>query len=116
MSKVTIVSGMSPQKGQKHRSSENFTTKGMADSVLIRAYYDYGSGHEKEATDIVFDIKVDKSGLDPTWQEGIRSGRVSGNTGDRNLYIANPIRDAGSAFRQDTFTVEVIANSSRVIA
>lgn len=108
--RVTIESRMTPLPNQNHRSSQNFTTKDMAKRVIIRAYYDYGQPNQKEAGDLVFDIKVDKSGLDTTWQKQISSGRETKNTGNRNLYIANPKRTGGSDHSFNVFTVEVTAN------
>lgn len=101
--KVTIVSEKQPQKGQHERSSNNFTTSDFnKDATLtFRAYYDYGMATQSEAKDIIFDIKVDKTGKDPMYLDNIRSGKVAENTHHRNLYIANPQHATGS------FTVEV---------
>ena len=63
--------------------------------------YDYGMPTQSEAKDIVFDIKVDKTGIDSTYLDDIKSGHVADNTHHRNLYIANPKNAKGS------FTVEV---------
>ncbi|WP_395547677.1 MULTISPECIES: hypothetical protein [unclassified Lacrimispora] len=101
--KVTIVSEKQPQKGQNERSSNNFTTADFSENARLtfRAYYDYGMPTQKEASDIVFDIKGDKTGKDPMYLDNIRSGHVADNTHHRNLYIANPQKATGS------FTVEV---------
>lgn len=90
---VTVLSSKSVQSGQKHRSSINFTTEsfGKNCSLIIRAYYDYGTTDQREAKDVSFDIKVDKTGTDSTWKENIKSGYCCNNTNDRNLYIANPV-------------------------
>lgn len=89
---VTVTSGKNVQSGQKHRSSINFTTEGFGEdcSLIFRAYYGYGTNDQREARGIIFDIKVDKTGHDPTWLSNIQSGYCCENTDDRNLYIANP--------------------------
>ena len=101
--KVTIVSERDKQRGQKHRSSNNFTLADFSEKAKLtfKAYYDYGMATQLEAKEIVFDIWVDKTGKDPQYQNGIKSGHVAENTHHRNLYIANP-RDAKSSF-----TVEI---------
>jgi hypothetical protein len=102
--KVTILSEKQPQRGQKERSSDNFTTAVFKDNARLtfRAYYKYDlAGGIEEAKDIVFDVKVDKTGKDDVYLEGIKSGHVADNTHHRNLYIANPKGAEGS------FTVEV---------
>ena len=80
-----------------------FTTEdfGKDSRLTFRAYYDYGMPTQSEATEIVFDIKADKTGKDPMYLDNIRSGHVADNTHHRNLYIANPQHAKGS------FTVEV---------
>jgi 1-phosphatidylinositol phosphodiesterase len=101
--KVTILSESRPLKGQKNRSSNNFTTADFPEdtSLTFRAYYDYGTPKQSEAKGIEFDVKVDKTGYDPTYLNRIHSGHVADNTRDRNLYIANPSNADSS------FTVEV---------
>lgn len=101
--KVTIRSEKSPQSGQSHRSSNNFTTADMPENTTLtfKAYYDYDEKDQREATDIIFDVKVDKTGHDPTLLENISSGATCHNTHHRNLYIANP------QHATESFTVEV---------
>ena len=101
--KVTITSEKQKQKGQTERSSNNFTTADFSAKARLtfKAYYDYGMPTQVEAKDIVFDIKVDKTGKDPVYLNNIRSGHVAENTHHRNLYIANPENAKSS------FTVEV---------
>lgn len=97
--KVTIRSEKQPQSGQDHRSSNNFTTADFPENATLtfEAYYDYGEKDQRETKDIVFDIKVDKTGHDPTYLEKITSGTSSKNTHHRNLYVANPV-NATKAF------------------
>ena len=62
-------------------------------TVGIYAYYDYGTENQKEATDITFDIKENKTGTDPTLLKGIKSGTTDSSgqiTGRKKVYIANP--------------------------
>jgi len=101
--KATIISESQPQKGQDERSSNNFTTAdfGEGTRLTFRAYYDYGMFTQKEASEVVFDVKADKTGKDPIYLENIQSGHIADNTHHRNLYIANPKNAKGS------FTVEV---------
>ncbi len=89
---VIITSEKQPQKGQDHRSSNNFTTEqfGKDSSLVFRTYYDYGTGDQKVATDITYDIKVDKTGKDTTYLSDVRFGECKKNTDNRNLYIADP--------------------------
>lgn len=100
---VTIRSEKAPQDGQNHRSSNNFTTAEFPEKATLtfKAFYNYGTQAQKEATDIIFDVKVDKTGHDPMFLDNISSGYTHINTHHRNLYIADP-RHATEAF-----TVEV---------
>lgn len=101
--KVTIISEKQPQKDQKERSSNNFITADFPENARLtfKAYYDYGMATQSEATDIVFDVKADRTGKDPVYLKNIRSGHVADNTHHRNLYIANP------QHAESSFTVEV---------
>lgn len=103
MTTVTIRSNKAPQPNQKHRSSNNFSTADFPENATLtfKTFYDYGTSAQREATDILFDVKIDKSGTDPTLLQDVFSGATHKNTSDRNLYIANP-RHA-----MDTFTVVV---------
>lgn len=96
---VIIVSEKQPQSGQKERSSNNFTLADFHEDarLTVRAYYDYDEPTQREAADIVFDIKADRTGKDPVVLNGISSGYVMENTHHRNLYIANP-RNAAESF------------------
>lgn len=109
---ATIKSNKEPQPGQKHRSSNNFTTADIAQDAFItfRAYYSYGTAVQSEASLLKFDIKVDKTGTDPTYLNQISSGHCCGNSHDRNLYIANPT----DALQEFTVVVDdtIIVDSS----
>lgn len=96
---VTVVSAAQPLDDQEHRSSVNFTTEDMQQKspskdmimLCIYAYYDYGEATQTVAEGVTFDIKVDKSGSDPTFVSGVGHGIFVQNTSHRNLYIANPV-------------------------
>ncbi|WP_444643806.1 hypothetical protein ACRQU7_03720 [Caproiciproducens sp. R1] len=96
---VIIVSEKQSQSGQKERSSNNFTLADFHEDarLTVRVYYDYDEATQREAADIVFDIKADRTGKDPVVLSGISSGYVMENTHHRNLYIANP-RNAAESF------------------
>ena len=96
---ITIKSEKSEQSGQKHRSSNNFTTADFPQSATLNflVYYRYGQIDQVNAPNVLFDIKVDKTGHDPTYLHNVKSGDSHKNTRHRNLYIANP-RNAEEAF------------------
>jgi len=85
----TIHSEPHPQKGQKHRSSENFGTNDMAD----------WGGLKWECPDKVsFNVKKDVSGgIDTTEFENVKNGTVTKYKSHRNLYISDP-KGASTAF------------------
>lgn len=89
---VMIESQPSPLEGQKHRSSINFTTEQFDEkcSLLFSAYYNYGKTTQERALNVVYDIKADKTGIDPTYLSDVTFGECHQNTHHRNLYIANP--------------------------
>ncbi|WP_292834798.1 DeoR family transcriptional regulator [Nostoc sp. JL33] len=83
-----VTSQPQPQRGQKNRSSGNFSTQGCAANLIWTS-----------PTPIVFDVKQDRSGKsDPTTFSGLTNGVVTGNPNQRSLYIANP-RNASGNFR-----------------
>jgi len=79
---VSVVSEPQPQSGQKHRSSDNFSTDNLDD---------WGGLKWSCPDGISFDVKKDKSGLpDSTEFSNVSNGTITKFSGDRNLYIANP--------------------------
>lgn len=81
-----VTSNYKPNKNQKHRSSDNFSTKGMNEGTHLLWCVPDG---------ISFDIMYDKSGAsDPTLASNVTNGALtqfSGSFKDTNrLYIANP--------------------------
>ncbi len=89
-SSVSVVSEDSPQKGQDHRSSPNFSTKKLTEGSQLT-----WTSSEKDA---VFDVKEDKSlASDPTIFTGLSNGAVTDFVSKSGLYIANP-ENAHGAF------------------
>ena len=84
----TVRSEAAPQKGQDHRSSENFGTNDMPDWGRLKWTCPEG---------VTFDVKKDNYGIDSTEFENVTNGKVTNYKSHRNLYIANP-RDINTAF------------------
>ncbi len=83
-----VTSESRPQRGQKNRSSGNFSTQGCSASLKWTS-----------PTPIVFDVKQDRTGRsDPTTFSGLTNGVVTVNPNQRSLYIANP-KNASGNFR-----------------
>jgi len=87
-----VVSESKPKKGQKHRSSDNFSTKGMNSGTHLLWCVEEG---------ISFDIMVDKTAAsDPTCATSVTNGFLTPFTGyfkdASNLYIANPKGASGN--------------------
>jgi hypothetical protein len=86
MACASITSEPTPQAGQKHRSSDNFSTGGCG-SVSIRWSAPGG---------ITFDVMKDVSGgTDPVIHAGLTNGSITSNDQARSLYIANPRNATG---------------------
>lgn len=84
----TVRSEAGPQKGQSHRSSENFGTNDMPDWGKLKWTCPEG---------VTFDVKKDSPGFDGTELENVTNGKITNYKSDRNLYIANP-RGSSTAF------------------
>jgi hypothetical protein len=77
-----VRSEAGPQKGQSHRSSENFGTNDMPDWGKLKWTCPEG---------VTFDVKKDISGgRDSTEFKGVKNGDTTDYKSHRNLYIANP--------------------------
>ncbi len=86
-----IESASDHWSGQKERSSENFSTKGMGPGTSILWNAPEG---------VSFDIKIDKTAAtDPFYANGVKDGTITPYTSESKLYIANPKGAEG------TFTV-----------
>jgi hypothetical protein len=78
---ATVISEPHPQRGQRHRSSHNFSTRGCDGRVL---QWTCPPG-------IYFDVKKDITwGTDPTMFWDVTNGSVTENASSGRLYIANP--------------------------
>lgn len=84
----TVMSEAGPQHGQKERSSNNFSTSDMGGGTAI--YWSCPEG-------ISFDVKIDKTGTDPFYANGITNGTITSFQNNSKFYIANP-RNAEKAF------------------
>jgi len=97
---AAVQSEPQPQKGQKHRSSGNFSTV-SADSCATILIFKIDKSNPKWNS-IRFDVKEDKSeGKDPVIYTDVYSGNREPVVRERSLYIANP--EGADA----DFTVEV---------
>lgn len=77
----TVTSEPGPQHKQKERSSGNFSTSGMGGGTAI--YWSCPEG-------ISFDIKIDKTGTDPFFANGVTNGTITSFRDESKFYIANP--------------------------
>lgn len=74
-----VTSEAQPQRGQKHRSSGNFSTQGCTTSIQWSL-----------PANIKIDIKEDISGgRDPNFYS-LSNGAIKQNLNKRDIYIANP--------------------------
>jgi hypothetical protein len=84
-----IVSEPEPLRGQRHRSSENFSTESMPAGTT---YLSFAVQGRSDIDQITFDIMQDISGgEDPVIYPGESNGSQSSNVKKYpELYIANP--------------------------
>jgi len=111
---ATVVSEPHPQKGQKHRSSNNFTFDFPA-CQPYRLIWQIEDQPGYDWRQIVFDIMQDKSGKDPVLMSGMSSGiwtEVFGE--DKKLYVANPRRankEGNLPSDYSSFTLKIYAEA-----
>ena len=85
---ISVVSEPAPQNGQKHRSSNHFSTKSLDDGSALTWTCPDG---------VVFDVKQDKTlATDPTVFSGLTNGSTTELVHKSDLYIANPKNADGS--------------------
>lgn len=77
----TIESEPTPQKGQDHRSSGNFSTKGMNNTGSILWNCPEG---------VTFSVWIDKTGKDGVMADNLYNGAITPYYESDKLYIANP--------------------------
>ena len=78
---VSISSAPAPLPGQSHRSSVNFSLGDLTN---------WGELLWECPDGVAFDVKVDRTGHDPTLCKQIGNGSVTPFYSDRSVYIANP--------------------------
>lgn len=93
--KRTVVSEKGPKKGQKHRSSDDFSTKGMNSGKILWTCDD---------DNITFDVNINKSGTDGVFATSLYNNAVTDFISSDKLYIANP-KNATQSF---TITYRII--------
>ena len=84
-----VLSLPHPQKGQKHRSSGNFSTDdAAANATSLRFKIDRSNPNWAS---IHFDVKRDRSGgTDPTIYKDVYDGNKEPVERERDLYISDP--------------------------
>ena len=97
----SVKSESKPQKGQKHRSSDDFSTKGMNSQKLLWTCPD----------GITFDVNINKSGKDDVWASNLFNMAITDLSPNANLYIADP-KGANESF---TITYRVFEDNPNYI-
>lgn len=93
---ASVTSEGQPQKGQKHRSSGNFSTEGVPGGYS-KFYWEISGTAEPDS--IKFDVMRDvPMGFDPTEYSDLKNGSVTEIKQERSLYIANPKGSYGGDF------------------
>lgn len=90
---VTVHSEATHQSGQKHRSSNNFSTSSLKDKSGNEPTYMLVSCPEG----VTFDINIDQHGTDPVWNNDVYNGAILPYHSEEKFYISNPA-GAGSSF------------------
>jgi len=89
---VSVTSEKGPQKGQKHRSSNNFSTSSLQGSKGAPNYMVVSCPDK-----VTFDLNVDKSGTDEVYDNDVYNGAILPYRNSDKFYIANP-SGASSSF------------------
>lgn len=77
----SVISESKPKSGQKHRSSDNFSTKALSKSSYIMWGCPEG---------VTFSVHVDKTGTDEVFATGLSNGSFTEFRSSDKLYIADP--------------------------
>jgi hypothetical protein len=97
---ASITSKSSKQKGQKHRSSGNFSTEEAPPGTKWLIWYVTNNDNKDQ---IIFTVMEDKKlEHDPTAFKHLKDKQITEYKSSRSFYIANPHNAAG-----ETFQVEV---------
>ncbi len=98
---ASVTSSWSPQPGQQHRSSGDFSTQQAPPGTTELLWRVSGGGSQT----VSFDIMENKSlGFDPVLFDNLTDGSATSFHSSRSLYVANPRGATGQ-----TFTVTVYA-------
>lgn len=93
---ASVTSGGTPQPGQSHRSSGNFSTEQLPAGTTGLQWEVSGTENPGAVT---FDVMEDKTAaIDPTIFAGVKSGKQTEIYSARRLYIANPAGSQGGNF------------------
>lgn len=93
---ATVYSEGTPQEGQDHRSSGNFSTQ-FNFNGYNSLYWEVTGVSNPDV--VIFDVMKDKSVLkDPVIFSNLRDGSVTSVKKERPLYIANPKGTCGKPF------------------
>ncbi|MBG9832112.1 MULTISPECIES: hypothetical protein [Bacillus cereus group] len=92
------------QKGQKHRSSENFNVIKQNPIGTTGIQVCITSSAKSDDDLITFDIMRDKKGTDPVLYENVHDGRILPDVSFENCYVANP-KGANSEFTVTMFAL-----------
>lgn len=89
---VSVHSEPNPKEGQKHRSSNNFSTYPLVGSDGEPRYMVVSCPEG-----VTFELNVDKTGTDEVWNNDVYDGAILPYRGSDKFYISNP-SGATSAF------------------
>jgi len=90
---VSVRSEKGPQKGQKHRSSDNFSTKGLKTDNGSPSYMVVSC-----PDNVSFKVNIDiKGGSDDEWAKDVYNGAILPYRSEDKFYIADP-SGASSSF------------------
>jgi len=106
---VSVTSESHPKSGQKHRSSDNFSTKNLTGgNYLLWTCSD---------KNVSFTVNIDKSGTDPTFVSNLHDGAITEYRSEEKFYIADPKNASGSftvtCSRIDTGEGYIYINSAK---
>jgi hypothetical protein len=97
----SVISDKNPSKGQKHRSSINFSTEGAPSNCVGFKWGVAGTEHPEL---VEFEVMEDKTGHDPTIFSSLEHESCTKSISKGKLYIANP-----SGCVDDKFQINVYA-------
>ena len=89
-----VVSEAQPLTGQTQRSSGNFSSNWYGNTMNCKVVV----SDNANAGIIVFDIKQDNQGNDPTIRQNVKNGDTFTISSRDNLYIANAVNANGHTF------------------